>query len=245
MLYDQRFYDDLWEGGRRAAELVLPAVLAAVSPTTIVDVGCGGGAWLSVAAELGVTDLTGADGASSLRAVARFDRFDFVETDLDQAFSMPRTFDLAISIEVAEHLRPGHARAFVADLTRLAPVVLFSAAYPGQGGTGHINEQWPSYWAAAFADVGYSPLEVCRPRYWNDPSVPIAVRTNVLLYANSTATRTLAGRWNAPALMDVVHPTVWDSARRQHRRMPHRLAALMLRASDHAVGVASRHVSRD
>jgi SAM-dependent methyltransferase len=245
MQYDQRFYDDLWEGGRQAAQLVLPAVLAAVSPTTIVDVGCGGGAWLSVAADLGVNDLTGVDGASSLQAVARFDGFDFVETDLDQPFAMSRTFDLAISIEVAEHLPPPRAGSFVADLTRLAPVVLFSAAYPGQGGTGHVNEQWPSYWAAKFAAVGYAPFEVCRPTYWNDSSVPMAVRTNMLLYANASASSTLASHLNVPTLLDVVHPTLWDGVRSQHRRMPHRLAALILRATDRARMFTPRRVSRD
>src|SRR5579862_3100091 len=66
---------------------------------------------------------------------------------LDRPFNLGRSFDLAMSFEVAEHLPPDAAKGFVDSLTRLAPLVLFSAAIPFQGGVGHINEQWPEYWA--------------------------------------------------------------------------------------------------
>jgi hypothetical protein len=46
-------------------------------------------------------------------------------------------FDLAVCLEVAEHLPPERAESFIRELCDLAPVVLFSAAIPGQGGTGH------------------------------------------------------------------------------------------------------------
>jgi hypothetical protein len=62
--------------------------------------------------------------------------------DLESPIRLERTFDLAISMEVAEHLSPGRAPSFVDDLTGLAAVVLFSTAIPGPGGIGHINEPW-------------------------------------------------------------------------------------------------------
>jgi hypothetical protein len=34
-------------------------------------------------------------------------------------------------------------------------MVLFSAAIPAQGGTGHVNERWPGYSRALFAARGY------------------------------------------------------------------------------------------
>lgn len=67
--------------------------------------------------------------------------------DLTQPLSLGRKFDLCVSMEVAEHLPPSRADSFVADLVGLAPVVLFSAAVPEQGGTNHLNEQWPDYGA--------------------------------------------------------------------------------------------------
>ncbi|MGD9703392.1 MAG: class I SAM-dependent methyltransferase [Acidimicrobiia bacterium] len=240
LLYDQRFYDELWEGGRRAAQLVLPDVIAGVSPTTIVDVGCGGGSWLSVAADLGVADLTGVDSAQSRRATSRFDAFNFIEADLARTLELPRSYDLAMSIEVAEHLPPERAEGFVADLTRLAPVVLFSAAYPGQGGTGHINEQWPSYWVERFAAIGYRSLEVCRATHWNDRESPMAIRTNMLLYVDSSIASRFVNRWPSPVMVDVVHPSLWDSALLQHRRAPHRLAGRVLREYGRAANLWTR-----
>jgi hypothetical protein len=61
-----------------------------------------------------------------------------------------RTFDLAICLEVAEHLPPEAAEGFIDSLTRLAPVVLFSAAITFQVGNQHLNGQWPDYWATLF-----------------------------------------------------------------------------------------------
>jgi hypothetical protein len=51
-----------------------------------------------------------------------------------------KRFDLAISLEVAEHLPEGSAGALVSTLIEAAPVVVFSAAIKGQSGTNHINE---------------------------------------------------------------------------------------------------------
>jgi hypothetical protein len=95
-----------------------------------------------------------------------------VEHDLRESVTITRTFDLAVSLEVAEHLPPERGEGFVEDLCRLAPVVLFSAAVPGQGDpkhTGHLNERWQSYWASLFHERGYERAECVRPAIWEDP----------------------------------------------------------------------------
>jgi hypothetical protein len=58
------------------------------------------------------------------------------------------------SYEVAEHIHPRYARHLVATLTR-APLVIISAAQPGQGGEGHLNEQPLSYWRSLFEERGF------------------------------------------------------------------------------------------
>jgi hypothetical protein len=88
--------------------------------------------------------------------------------------------------------------------------VLFSAAIPFQGGTGHLNEQWPSYWAALFARHGYLAYDPIRPTIWRDQQVAWWYRQNILLFANAP------GRDAHPALaaltpvngaaLDQVHP---------------------------------------
>jgi hypothetical protein len=68
----------------------------------------------------------------------------FLEHDLEQPLAQllgGERFDLAASLEVAEHLSSARADGFVEHLTRLSDRVLFSAEVPGQGGYGHRNEQ--------------------------------------------------------------------------------------------------------
>ncbi|HEU4929160.1 MAG TPA: hypothetical protein VFU38_04970, partial [Candidatus Krumholzibacteria bacterium] len=79
--------------------------------------------------------------------VAKFD------VEKDRVSVAPR-FDVAVSMEVAEHLPAPAADRYVDMLTRLAPVVVFTAATPGQGGNDHVNEQPHEYWIEKFASRG-------------------------------------------------------------------------------------------
>ena len=94
-------------------------------------------------------------------------------------------FDLAITLEVAEHLPPERAAGFVEELCTLAPIVLFSAAIPDQGGTHHLNEQWPEYWVAEFSRLNYRPIDAIRPRIWTDPEIYWWYRQNCLLFVST------------------------------------------------------------
>jgi hypothetical protein len=112
---------------------------------------------------------------------------------------------------VAEHLPEAAAEQFVRTLTDLAPVVLFSAAAPAQGGTGHLNEQWPSYWAAHFAARGYAAIDCLRPRIWQNDEIAWYYRQNLLLYASAAALASNGAlaeqrRLRADAPLDVAHP---------------------------------------
>ncbi len=54
----------------------------------------------------------------------------------------------------AEHVAAGSADRLVDLVTAIAPRVAFTAAPPGQGGVGHVNEQPPEYWIERFAARG-------------------------------------------------------------------------------------------
>jgi hypothetical protein len=92
-----------------------------------------------------------------------------------------------VSVEVAEHLPADCAATFVATLTSLAPAVLFSAAIPFQGGTHHVNEQWPDYWAGLFKQRDYEVVDCLRDRIWDNDSVEWWYAQNLLLFAGPTA----------------------------------------------------------
>ena len=63
--------------------------------------------------------------------------------------------DVAYCLEVAEHLTPELGDRLVTFLTLVASRVVFSAAHPGQGGAGHINEEPREYWTARFLRRGF------------------------------------------------------------------------------------------
>ena len=60
--YNQSFFDQHVGGSLRSADVFLRFLFAIWTPVTLVDLGCGRGAWLSVAKRLGVEQLSGIDG---------------------------------------------------------------------------------------------------------------------------------------------------------------------------------------
>jgi SAM-dependent methyltransferase len=171
---------------RRSAETILPFVLQVVQPRSVVDVGCGLGSWLAVAHDLGVERILGIDGPYVDREALEIPSDRFFAHDLSSHLSIDESFDLALSLEVAEHLPSTNASQFVAGLVQLAPAVLFSAAVPFQGGTGHQNEQWPAYWARLFRQHDYVALDFIRQRFWSDEGTRYFYAQNTVLYVVGT-----------------------------------------------------------
>lgn len=212
MTYSAVFYRQRRQSVRTSARLVLPLILDLLRPQSLVDVGCGTGAWLAMASELGVPETLGMDGPWVSRSALEIPVRRFRETDFTQAHWVPnRRFDLAMSLEVAEHLPPDCAGSFIEGLCTLAPVVLFSAAVPRQGGLFHVNEQWPAYWIDRFAKQGYELVDVIRGRIWREKRIPVWYRQNILLFVRAGRTELIQrlraehGAYDLRGL-DLVHP---------------------------------------
>jgi SAM-dependent methyltransferase len=151
----------------------------------VLDVGCGDGRWLAAFAERGAT-VCGVDGVWTDTKKLCIACHCFEIRDLTQPFTLNRRFDIALSLEVAEHLPDSAATSFVDTLMRHSDVVLFSAAIPHQGGLQHVNEQWQSYWARRFAQHGYQMFDPFRGLLWADDEVHDWYKQNLLLYVNRT-----------------------------------------------------------
>jgi SAM-dependent methyltransferase len=226
--YTEEFFETLREGALRSAEVVVPIVMELIRPRSVIDVGCGTGSWLMTFARHGVSDYLGVDRFTPA-ALLEIAPVRFVEADLTQPLALGRTFDLAISLEVGEHLPDFAARVFVESLTKLAPAVLFSAAIPGQGGTSHLNEQWPDYWSRLFDDYGFDAADVLRPRIWNDERVEVWYAQNTILYV-------ARGRWAAfpglPGVAEVAAPPLPTVHPRLFVDCGHRLNEAVLAHAD-------------
>ena len=210
-LYSPNWFEARSCGARRSAEVILPLLFELAPPKRVVDLGCGTGSWLSVARELGA-EVLGVDGDYVDRSQLEIPAERFRAHDLAQPLRLEESFDLAICLEVGEHLPPDRSEALVETLTGLAPVVAFSAAIPGQGGTGHVNERWQDFWAGLFAARGYRPFDVIRPRVWDDERVRHFYAQNLIVYADPA--RVPAS--GAPALpLRLVHPRQLEIAGRQ------------------------------
>ena len=183
--YTGEFYKRIRDWRERTASAIVPIVLQTVQVKSVVDVGCGDGVWLAAFRRLGVGDSIGLDGDYVDRVLLQFPQDQFKATDLSSPFRLPRTFDLAVSLEVAEHLPPSSAEGFVHSVTRLAPVVLFSAAIPFQGEVDHVNEQWPEYWAALFKLYDYLPIDCIRGKVWANNDIGHWYVQTMLLFASA------------------------------------------------------------
>jgi SAM-dependent methyltransferase len=166
-----------------SALAVLPIVIEQVMPKSVVDVGCGVGQWLQTIQQLGINDVLGIDGSHVDEKMLRIKTESFAVHNLEKGndIRINRKFDLAISLEVAEHLEENSAEDFVQLLTRLSDRILFSAAIPNQTGENHKNEKPHIYWRDLFRQFDFEMLDIIRPIIWNNEKVNWWYRQNMFL----------------------------------------------------------------
>jgi SAM-dependent methyltransferase len=202
-VYGAGFRESYRRAPTGSAAVIVPMVLVAMPIRSVVDVGCGTASWAAEFRAHGVDDVLGVDGSWANRAELHIPRDRFLERDLEAPIRLDRRFDLAVCLEVAEHLPESRAAGLIDDLVGLSPCVLFSAAIPGQGGTHHVNEQYLSYWAQHFERHGFVPVDLIRPRIWNNEDVQYWYRQNIILFA--APDHAIAGKGPNVA-NDYIHP---------------------------------------
>ena len=211
--YSSRYHEGLKEDSAASARETVPLVLRLFPSRTVVDVGCGSGTWTKAYADAGC-DVLGIDGDIVRTEQLLFPADKFRRADLAAPLRLDRRFDLVNCLEVAEHLAPARGESFVADLCRLGDVVFFSAAVPGQGGTHHVNEQWPSYWIAFFRVHGFVPLDCLRHRLWGNDKVAWWYVQNAFAFVKGSRLADFpeAVAEDRPWPTDLVHPRAYVRA---------------------------------
>lgn len=180
-----------------AARIICNVIKELFTPKTVLDVGCGDGSFLR---EFPDSITYGVD-QHPYDFPHGFQHYHKI--DLEGFYKLPKA-DLALCLETAEHLSVEAGKYLVNRLCESSPVVVFGAAIPFQGGYGHKNEQWQSYWAELFAWRRYQPYDYLRKVLWN-ANVPPWYPQNTLVYCEPG---TFAGLQLASPV-SVVHPGTW------------------------------------
>ncbi len=170
----------------RSAQEIIPYLLNYIKPESIIDIGCGLGQWLKIFEERGVKRIVGVDGNHVPKDKIFINPKFFIEANLEDIEILSsildnEKFDLAINLEVAEHLKPQSAKKFIDFITSLSDTILFSAAIPNQTGENHFNEQNHDYWQKLFAKKDYVFLDVFREKLWSNAKINWWYRQNMFL----------------------------------------------------------------
>ncbi|OYU94270.1 MAG: hypothetical protein CFE21_16925 [Bacteroidetes bacterium B1(2017)] len=184
--YTKDFYNSQRFYSRLSGSNVLPFIFNLIKVNSILDVGCGTGEWLRAAKDLGVSEICGLDGHYVDRDLLAIPKEAFIDYDLKNPIDLNRKFDLAISMEVAEHLPESTSEMFIESLTKHSDYVLFSAAIPKQDGTYHINEQPQDFWVAKFEKQDFLPIDFLRDKLWTKKGIDWWYKQNMILYVKNS-----------------------------------------------------------
>jgi SAM-dependent methyltransferase len=184
-IYDADYYARDVEGpATHAAPYVAQAIISRFSPRSLVDVGCGTGAMMAALKERGVS-VEGFEYSDAGIKLCRQRGLDVTKFDIENDPHPAKKFDVAISLEVAEHILEKKASKYVSLLTSLAPIVLCTAAQPGQGGVDHVNCKPKQYWIDLFAGANArfdetSTVDLCRT--WASNGVAGFYHDNLMVF---------------------------------------------------------------
>lgn len=152
--YDEKFFAKrnslLWR-----ADILCPAIMNVLQPESLIDVGCAIGDFVKWFNDNGI-NAYGLEGSVAVRKYMVIPEKQFSIMDLRKSLLFThRSYDLAMSIEVAEHIEPEYAEMYVKNLISLSDRLLLTIAGPGQKGHSHVNLQPMEYWDALFIRFNY------------------------------------------------------------------------------------------
>ncbi|MBO4601352.1 MAG: glycosyltransferase [Bacilli bacterium] len=223
-LYDKNFY----ETNKKdivSAEKILPFVLDKLNPKSIVDFGCGAGTWLNVAKQNGCKEVLGLDGEYVDNSWQIIDKNEFKSCDLTSDIKLNKKYDLAICLEVAEHIYEDKSETFLKNLTNGSDIILFSCAIPEQGGTHHVNEQYPSYWVKRFEKYGYRIIDGIRANFWDDKNIAFWYRQNMVLFVKNNRYNEVIKLFSESMKpLDIVHPAKLEKLTEEYQEQIKKLS---------------------
>jgi len=144
-------------------------------PESLLDVGCGDGTMVNIASLIGVV----AYGVDQL--VPEDMGGNFEHRNLVDKYLLFEKVNMVLCLEVAEHL-DASAHATLCDtcaenlLEGRGNFLIFSSAFPNQGGIGHVSERPSKYWLDQFSLRGLNyrrDLTVNLALLWSNINSPL------------------------------------------------------------------------
>jgi SAM-dependent methyltransferase len=125
-------------------------------PASVLQIGCGSGAYLKYFASQGTRRIRGVDGAEGRSRYLQLD--EYAQVDLGKPFELAENFDLVICVEVIEHIPAQSEHTLISSIARHARErIVFSGARAEKPGGGHIDCRPISHWLDLFASAGWYP----------------------------------------------------------------------------------------
>jgi len=194
--------------------IIVPVLIDLINPKSVLDIGCGIGTFLKILQEHQINDITGIDGEWVNYELLKknIDLDNFKVFDLEKEFNLNRKYDLVISLEVGEHIHENCSDIFLDNLVKHSDIIVFSAAFPEQGGQNHYNEQWPEYWIEKFANRGYEVLDYLRPTFWKIVKLAPWYKQNMFLFVKKKEKHLIKNKANELLpLYQTIHPDYYNS----------------------------------
>ena len=208
--YSQNFYDSVSNRAIQSAQTAANVIFCSIVPNSLIDIGSGQGVWLrsfskkfETVSRTVALDLQPHESSFFDELRQSGTNFEFIEVDFEISSKLPEeNFDIAICLEVLEHLTTETAIEVAKEIGRKCSLVIFSAAITGQGGTGHINERKFSYWMDLMRSQGFVVLDVFRPALGKSQDVPGYYKQNMVLCWHPKNARKNGTKFDLEALLE-------------------------------------------
>ena len=161
--------------------IIANALVEVWSPESVYDVGCGNGVYVQYLLNQSV-NAWGIEPTQECLSSLSMPVDRLLHLDLRFPWLVEgEKVDLAVCLEVAEHIDEPFADTFVDNLSAVSDQLVFSAAPPGGKGHHHVNCQLPEYWKQKFLARGYIHDEV-HERLWLEALAPWKHRKEINAY---------------------------------------------------------------
>lgn len=181
-IYDNEFYNEQSSWSYNSAKIVMPIIIELFSPKSMADVWCWIWTWLKAWKELWIEKIKWFDWEYALNNELKIDKSEFTPIDLQTKLIADSKYDIAISLEVWEHIYDKHINTYVENLCTLSDIIIFWWAIPWQWWINHVSENWPTFWKMKFEEKWYVMLDIIRQKILNNTNIEYWYRQNMFVF---------------------------------------------------------------